>query len=166
MHHAWQPISETLIVVQYFCNWVDPCGYMPLNQGTLLDMPPPHHPHRFYWDFGILKVHKHSFKSRFCKIQSYQNNIIIHIQIPPDRLCKVGLILRSTTVVNASRSTVEGPVRYSAASGCAVALVTVASEYHHSTLKGTHTCSNHSGTASYETYIASQGESGCVVIVQ
>ena len=32
---------------------------------------------------------------------------------------------------------------YSAATGCAVAFVTVASEYPHSTLKGTLTCSSH-----------------------
>ena len=33
----------------------------------------------------------------------------------------------------------------------------------HSNFKGTSTCSTHSGTASYETYIAGQEESGCVV---
>ena len=38
----------------------------------------------------------------------------------------------------------------------------VAAEYPHSTLKGTPTCSNHSGTALHETSVASQEESGCV----
>ena len=36
---------------------------------------------------------------------------------------------------------------YSAATGCTVAPVTVASEYPHSTFKGTLTCSSHNGTA-------------------
>ena len=48
----------------------------------------------------------------------------------------------------------------------------VAAEYLHSTIKiegyGTMrvllTCSNHSGTALYETYIADQKESGCVAV--
>ena len=37
----------------------------------------------------------------------------------------------------------------------------VAAEYPHSTLKSTLTCSSHSGIAMYETYVASEEESGC-----
>ena len=42
---------------------------------------------------------------------------------------------------------------YSTATGYTAASITVASEYPHSTLKGTLTCSSHSGTALYETHI-------------
>ena len=37
-----------------------------------------------------------------------------------------------------------------------------AAEYPHSTLKGTPTCSNHSGTALHDIHVATQEESGCV----
>ena len=59
----------------------------------------------------------------------------------------VGLKLRMTAMV------LWG---YSAATACVVAskpLVTLASEYHHSTLNGTSTCSSHNDTAQYETYV-------------
>ena len=39
----------------------------------------------------------------------------------------------------------------------------VAAAYPQSILNGTPTCSSHSDTASYETYVAGQEESGCVV---
>ena len=39
----------------------------------------------------------------------------------------------------------------------------VAAESPHRTLKGTVSCSNHSGTALYETHVAGQEESGCVL---
>ena len=39
----------------------------------------------------------------------------------------------------------------------------VAAEYPHSALEGTQTCSSHSGTELYDTYVASQEESGCVL---
>ena len=54
---------------------------------------------------------------------------------------------------------------YSDATACVVTsqpFVTVASEYPHSILNGTGTCSSHSGTGYYETHVAGQGESGCV----
>ena len=38
----------------------------------------------------------------------------------------------------------------------------VAAEYPHSNLKGTPTCSNHSGTVLHETYVANLEEFGCV----
>ena len=38
----------------------------------------------------------------------------------------------------------------------------VAAEHPYSTLNGTPTCSNHSGTALYKTSIVGQEESGCV----
>ena len=42
----------------------------------------------------------------------------------------------------------------------------VAAEYLQSTLKGTPTWSSHSSTALYETYVASQEDSGCVFWMQ
>ena len=82
---------------------------------------------------------------------------IKHIQIPPDQLrgshkiqyrcgcCKSGVPLRVLW-------------GYSAATACTVASVTVMSEYHHSSLQGTQTCSNHSGTAALRSW---PEESGC-----
>ena len=40
----------------------------------------------------------------------------------------------------------------------------VAAEYPQSILNGTPTCSNHSGTALYETNVAGEEESGCVCL--
>ena len=71
------------------------------------------------------------------------------IHIPPDRLC-ASHITHSTAVATTSRSTVKVLGGYSAATACVVAFqpfVTVASEYPHSTLNGTVTCSSHSSTA-------------------
>ena len=42
----------------------------------------------------------------------------------------------------------------------------VAAEYHQSTLKGTLTCSSHTGIVLCETYVVGQGESGCVCFIQ
>ena len=74
---------------------------------------------------------------------------VLHIQIPPEQLCG-SHITQYYTVATASRSTVEGTMRvYSAAIACAVAsqpFVTVASEYPHSILNSTATCSSHNGT--------------------
>ena len=39
----------------------------------------------------------------------------------------------------------------------------VAAEYPHSTLNGTLNCSGHIGTELYETHVAGQEESGCVL---
>ena len=68
--------------------------------------------------------------------------------------CYVHLILHSTTVATASCSTVEGTMRvlwgYSAATACTLVAsqpsARVMSEYPHSILNGTVTCSSHSST--------------------
>ena len=52
---------------------------------------------------------------------------------------------------------------YAAATVTGATMHGVAAVYPQSTLKGTPACSSHSGTVLYETYLASQEESGCVL---
>ena len=51
---------------------------------------------------------------------------------------------------------------YAAATVTVPTMHAVGEEYPQSTLKGTPTCSSHSGTTLYETYLSSQEEFGCV----
>ena len=82
----------------------------------------------------------------------------IHIQVPPTGY--VGLILCSTTVATQVAVLLRVLCGYSDATvtkGWAATAHAVAAEYPHSTLNGTVTCSSHSSTAYYETYVAGSG---------
>ena len=80
------------------------------------------------------------FRGTLCEVCNQHESMCIHNQIPPS----VFVWYSDTTVTGAT-------------------VHAVAADYSHSTLSGTPTCSSHSGTALYETHIASQGESGCVL---
>ena len=82
----------------------------------------------------------------------------LNIQIPPTGY--VGLIWRSMAEATASLSTVEGAL--TVRSRCYCMQGTPVTVFPQSTLNGTPICSNPSGTASYETCVAGQEESGCV----
>ena len=69
----------------------------------------------------------------------------------------VGLILCSTAVTIASWRTFDGATVIGATTHA------VAAKYPHSTLHSILTCSSLSGTALYETHVAGQEESGCVL---
>ena len=84
----------------------------------------------------------------------------LHIQIPPTGY--VGLLWCNTSEATASWSTVEGTLKVRCSCYDRRTVRAVAAAYH-STLNGTQTCSNPSGTASYETYVVGQKESGCAL---
>ena len=89
--------------------------------------------------------------------------VYLHIQIPPTSY--VGLILCSTLWLLQVTVPLKVQWGYSDATvtkGWEATAHAVAAEYPHSTLKGTPTCSSHSGTLSYETHAASQEEFGFV----
>ena len=71
-------------------------------------------------------------------------------------------MIRYTAVATASKSTFEGTKAYSDATVTGATAHPVAAEYTYSTRNSTSTCSNHIGTALYETHVAGQEESGCV----
>ena len=91
----------------------------------------------------------------FFPLETYLSTlaICVHIQIPPTSY--VGLKQHSTAV-----TTVEDTMRVLSMVDLTRATVhAVAAEYLRSTLSGTSTCSSHSSTALYETYVAGQEES-------